>query len=114
MLNNYFAIMYWFLILFFLDNSILFNEFFQKKIFLKLNKISFGIYSFHWPVVCSIGSYLIMNTKKYQFLLCWLVSIIITFIISIIYHYIVECYIMNKYKFSIQGFKSIFIHKRGI
>lgn len=35
-------------------------KFFERKEFLDLGTISFGIYSFHWPVLCSVGARLLL------------------------------------------------------
>lgn len=60
-----------------------------------LGNISFGIYSFHWPVFCSVGCLLII--KLYStfglssaILISILISLIISFILSVIFYYFVE------------------------
>lgn len=61
------------------------------KVLCKFNKISFGIYSFHWPLICSIGALLILvRPSKLGMIMGWIVCIIITFGVSIFYHIVFE------------------------
>lgn len=57
-----------------------------------LNKISFGVYSFHWPIICSIGALcMIKTTDIHSGIICgWLISFVITIGISIFYYFYVE------------------------
>ena len=52
----------------------------------RLEKISFGIYSFHWPVVCSVGGYILLTVWNHgaiwAFLLCGIASSFITILFS--------------------------------
>lgn len=67
------------------------KRFLTQKLFLKLNNISFGIYSFHWPIVCSIGATLILMIKgNMGVVVCWCVSGILTFLLATLYNFTVE------------------------
>lgn len=68
-----------------------------------LNKISFGVYSFHWPLICSIGALCIIKIYRlYIGIICgWLISFGFTIGISILYYLCVEINvnkILNKLK----------------
>lgn len=69
---------------------------FSSKLFLFAGEISFGVYSFHWPVICSVGSLTLMVGLERQWhpaLTLWgsfTVSVVCTIILSVIYHYTVE------------------------
>lgn len=72
----------------------------SSKPFLFLGKISFGIYSFHWPVYISIGA-LIMTKMLPEYSLFKSISaasavcVLITFVLAIIYHYTFESFSMK-------------------
>ncbi len=77
----------------------LFNKIFSSKCAAFINKISFGIYSFHWPVFCSVGMLVLLSLYESVGLLkasavVILLCVAITFLISIIYYYGIEkhCY----------------------
>lgn len=69
---------------------------FSAKIFLWIGKISFGIYAFHWPVICSVGSWVLIRGMKQK----WhpgvtvggsfLSSLAATVVLAIAYHFTVE------------------------
>ena len=69
---------------------------FASKPLLTLNKISFGVYAFHWPVICSIGSYVLLKGIKWQlnpivsYLTAFVISLIFVILISIVYYHTVE------------------------
>lgn len=69
---------------------------FSKPIFLLIGKISFGVYAFHWPVICSVGSLVLIHGIQneygviFTFVVSLVISVIFTIILSIIYHLIVE------------------------
>lgn len=76
----------------------LLNKLFSSRLADFINKISFGIYSFHWPVLCSIGMLVLIKIYPAIGLLkaCVVtaaVCIAITFLISIIYYYCIEKFI---------------------
>ena len=72
------------------------QRFFSTKFFLLSGKISFGVYSFHWPLICSVGSLLLLLGIRQQwppvlaFFTPLLVSIPCTVVLSIVYHFTVE------------------------
>lgn len=56
-----------------------------------LGKISWGIFSFHWPLMCSVGAALIINLQPHMglvkaYLLACVVSAVITFVVSVIFN----------------------------
>ena len=60
-----------------------------------LGKISWGIYSFHWPLMCSIGALLIINLQPQAglinaFSLACISSALITLVFSVIFYYTFE------------------------
>ncbi len=61
-----------------------------------LGVISFGIYSVHWPIVCSIGSMLLINMLKKDVVpiaalgSVWLISMFLTIVVAVLYHYAIE------------------------
>lgn len=69
---------------------------FSAKIFLLAGKISFGVYAFHWPVVCSAGCLVLLAGLRgswHPFLTLGasaLVSVAITIVLAIAYHFTVE------------------------
>ena len=79
------------------------NNVLSSKFMGFIAKISFGIYSFHWPVLCSVGMLVLLNTYKRIGLLsasltAVAISIILTFIISIIYYFCIEKHIYGFLK----------------
>lgn len=73
----------------------LLNAVFSSKAAQFINKISFGIYSFHWPVFCSFGMYIVLKTYAStglvnSVIISSIASVIITVIISILYYYLLE------------------------
>lgn len=79
------------------------NNIFSSKIAQFFSKISFGIYSFHWPVLCSIGMLVLINTYKQIGLgtaciaACG-ICIVISLLISVIYYYCIEKHIYSALK----------------
>lgn len=77
------------------------NRLLENKIFIFLGKISFGIYAFHWPVICSIGAYLILYlnklfTMKESYIISLAVSYFFSIIIAYIFYQMIE---KTAYKF---------------
>lgn len=72
------------------------QKFFSHKVFLQMSKISFGVYSFHWPVICSVGSLTLIVGLESQWnallalLAAFAVSVICTVIMSVAYLFTVE------------------------
>lgn len=67
----------------------------ESKPFRFFGEISFGIYSFHWPILCSIGSLLIIKLwnvtgGKIAIFISMVVSMVATIAISIVFHYVIE------------------------
>ena len=58
------------------------------KVFSYLNKISFGIYLLHMPVICSIGFFVYNNTGNLIITILTIVSILI--ILSLFFHIVIE------------------------
>ena len=69
---------------------------FSLKPFLLAGKISFGVYAFHWPVICSFGSLVLIKGMESElnglliYVASFLVSVVFTVVISILYYFTVE------------------------
>lgn len=71
------------------------KNFLEIKVFNFVGKISFGVYSFHWPIFCSCGSLIIIKLWNilgggYAILLAIIFSAIATSLISVLFYYLVE------------------------
>lgn len=67
----------------------------EAKIFDFFGEISFGIYSFHWPIFCSVGCCVIAKLWNvigggYAIFLSIIISVILTTLISVFFYYAVE------------------------
>lgn len=67
------------------------NKMFSSKLFLYLEKMSWGVYSFHMTVFCTIGCKILINLANsinlfLAFITASLVSVVLTIIISQIYY----------------------------
>ena len=81
-----------------------FNSFFSSKPVQFLGNISWGVYSFHWPIMCSFGALSLLKlteyialTKSYYISFIWVVFL--TLALSIVFFYFIEpfmTYIKNK------------------
>ena len=84
-------------IVLFIPNLKLANNMLEHKSLDYLGKISFGIYSFHWPIYCSISSLVLIYTHSslgaFSFLLMMLVGFVCTFTLAILYYHFIEKYI---------------------
>lgn len=61
------------------------NNLFCSKVFQFLGKISWGIYSFHWPLICSLGAMIIVNySSQFGLSNTYLVACILTGIATIV------------------------------
>ncbi|MBQ7817715.1 MAG: acyltransferase [Oscillospiraceae bacterium] len=72
------------------------QKIFSAKPFLLVGKISFGIYAFHWPVICSVGSWMLIRGIKQNWHpvltlgTAFLVSLGATVVLAIGYYFTVE------------------------
>lgn len=71
------------------------KNFLEAKVFNFIGEVSFGIYSFHWPIFCSCGALIIIKMWNilgggYAILLAIIISTIATILISIFFYYVVE------------------------
>ena len=86
----------WCVVIILCINNTKFSKIFEHKYLLELGKISWGVFAFHWPVFCSLGiltfikSYEICENLSIACVMAWIVSIMMTIILSIIYHFIIE------------------------
>lgn len=102
-------IFYFSIMLLFVNRTSFAKKILSSKPFVFLGKISFGIYSFHWPVYISIGALIMMRMLPEYSLFKTVtaasaICIPITVILAILYHYTFENYSMKligKIKFQI-------------
>ena len=60
-------------------------KFLQNKLFVFLGNISFGIFSFHWPIICSIGaSYLLWMTSWTSLAISLMITYVICLLLTIL------------------------------
>lgn len=65
------------------------NSMLSSKLFKFLGEISWGVYSFHWPLMCSLGPILIINLEPYFGLTkSYWVFIIIISLITVLLSYV--------------------------
>lgn len=94
--NTFLYILAWCAIVYYVNHSAELVKFFSSKIFIHMGKISFGVYAFHWPVICSVGSYVLIWSLENQWStlvsvgISLFVSVLCTVILSIIYYVTVE------------------------
>ena len=81
---------------------------FSSKLAQYINKISFGIYAFHWPVFCSIGMLCLIKFSQNTGLLTaciisYAIAVLTTILISVCFYHFIEkwIYILLK-KFDIK------------
>jgi len=43
-----------------------YRSFFSSKVPYWLGKVSFGVYLIHWPIICSLASYMLLNNHTVQ------------------------------------------------
>ena len=71
---------------------------FTTKPFLLAGKISFGVYAFHWPVICSVGSLVLIAGIRENWHpvstigASFAVSVAVTVVLSVIYLFTVEMF----------------------
>lgn len=79
----------------FIPKTKVINSVFSSRVFGFYGNISFGIYSFHWPLYCSVGALIIILLSQYisvglAVLIAAISSVLLTVILSIGYHYSFE------------------------
>lgn len=99
--NSYWKVIYICIILYILNSIKEFQSCLSNKLTNNLNKISFGIYSLHWPIICSISSLamLLVGFNLASYFIIGILTIIITIIGATIYHYTIEkpaTFLINK------------------
>ena len=70
------------LIILLAKRSSMLDRFLSCKLFLAMGKVSWGIYSFHWPVVCSVGGLLICVFAKKSLTAAYFVAAIVCVIVT--------------------------------
>lgn len=73
----------------------IFNRILSSKPVLFFGKISWGIYSFHWPLICSLGALLIIHLQPQigllnAYVLACVLSALITFFVSVGFYFTFE------------------------
>ena len=72
------------------------QKFFGMGFFRFLGKISFGVYAFHWPIICSVGSLVLIwgfeagLNGMVAYGIALVASIAAVTVISVVYHLIIE------------------------
>ena len=92
------------------------QKFFGLGFFRFIGKISFGVYAFHWPVICSVGSLILIwgMEKGFRGMVAYGialgVSVIVVTIVSLVYYLIIEKQLdklLKKIKASPTGEKKV-------
>ena len=83
-----------------------------------LGRLSFGIYSLHWPLFCSIGLTLLMKFAGHMsgaaaYVLAMLVSAALTVLLSVLYHVSVERFSGHLCKKADKAIKGLLHEKKG-
>lgn len=91
----YISFIFFAVLIIFIPKTKLAATIFTSKIATFCGRISFGIYSFHWPVLCSIGMIIILKTSKMigllnATILSMGISMIFTIAFSIVFNVIIE------------------------
>ncbi len=67
---------------------------FESKIAINLYKINWGVYAFHWPIMCSFTCYFVICFNEMNptqlFILCLALTTIIVLIVAWIYYHTIE------------------------
>lgn len=85
--NITWGVLYFALLIFLLSNNNTFQNVLSSNALCKLNEISFGVYSFHWPLICSIGALLMIALpSKNGIIASWTICIISSIIVSVFYN----------------------------
>lgn len=93
--REYLSFIFFGILIIFIPKTKLINSILTSKIGVFFGKISFGIYSFHWPIFCSIGMMVVLEMTKEVGLIgaCLLaigVSILITVVLSVVFYITIE------------------------
>lgn len=89
------------------------NNILSSKPFQFLGDISWGVYSFHYPILSSVGALIILNVKTNVLVACIIgigVSVVLAVLLAIIYRYTFEI-IISKWINSLKKMK--FEYKKG-
>ena len=75
----------------FTDSTDPVRRLFSSSILSRLNRLSWGIYSFHWPLICSVGSLLLLRATPgiglaSAYGLCCFMCVCLTLLLSLLYH----------------------------
>ena len=75
----------------FIPKTKIIRSLFSSKAAVFLGKISFGIYSFHWPLLCSVGALIMLSAdSREQFVPCLFAAmgscVVLTLLLSIAYN----------------------------
>ena len=71
------------------------NTVFSSKPFQAIGSISWGIYSFHWPIICSFGALSIIRLSGYvglrkAYFVSFFIVLMLTFVLSACFYYSLE------------------------
>ena len=93
--KGYFSWVFFCVLIVILPKVVWLKNIFSSKAMLFLGKISFGIYSFHWPVFCSIGMIIFLKVSgvfgaAQALVISGICTTLVTTILSIVYYYVFE------------------------
>lgn len=81
----------WGLIVIAIENVAGFKTILEKKVFLKLGDISFGVFAVHWPLTVSVASYLVMELcSRFSYMHAVLIAMTLTFVLVLVVSWIVQ------------------------
>lgn len=74
-------------VILFLPQIKILNDLFKSGIMKFLGRISWGVYSFHWPLMCSVGGLMLLhiNGISQAYIVSFIVCMILTILVSFIY-----------------------------
>lgn len=82
------------IVIFFMPRTKLICNIMSSKVFEFLGKISWGIYSFHWPIICSFGALIIINMSSKSMVFAYTFSfffvIVCTILVSTLFYFSFE------------------------